>query len=237
MKNLNNDWFIEGLQDFEYKKYKLLAYLQHIAKEFAEVKLYPSFSDLIFHYKNLATFKDGQKQLFQHPTGKVSEDELSNFRSESPIDLEHHTDLKELEAIVDYALPAIKGHLSEGKLIYDYIDDQIAIEPVGLTPLYKREGYILLRANPNPNIDVYQYRIVFFENIEANFHGINMTHVESFRYSLVNTYESIKLQLIKENQELPNPATYVVYSDQLLPKEAAFLPVAKRKFLAYVQGQ
>ena len=36
---LSPEWFLEGTLDFEYKKYVLLAYLQHVSQEFAEMNL------------------------------------------------------------------------------------------------------------------------------------------------------------------------------------------------------
>jgi hypothetical protein len=50
MKKLEEDWLTKGLIDFEYKKYILLDYLQHIKEQFKERRLYPFLSDLVFHY-------------------------------------------------------------------------------------------------------------------------------------------------------------------------------------------
>ena len=58
--NLSKNWITEGIIDFEYKKYILLAYLQHIKSEFDERKLYPMLSDLFFHYQNLLQFKENK---------------------------------------------------------------------------------------------------------------------------------------------------------------------------------
>ena len=63
MKKLSNDWLTDGLIDFEYKKYILLAYLMEVRKNFDSTKLYPFLSDLVFHYRNLLKLKEN-KQLF-----------------------------------------------------------------------------------------------------------------------------------------------------------------------------
>ena len=235
MKKLSSDWFIEGLIDFEYKKYTLLSYLQAVGKDFAEVRLYPSFSDLIFHYKNLATFKEQKKQLINQFPEKLSEEDLAEMRLTYKPDFEEGANMKEIEAIIDYSIPAIKAQVREGKEIYDYIDQQIRIEPIGITPLYKQEGYLLLKTESRKDIDAFEYRIIFFENVEANYHGISLNHISSFRYSLTNTFESIKLQLIRSHGKYPNPATYMVYASHLFPRDSALLPVTKRKFLAYMK--
>lgn len=42
MKTLSENWLTDGWIDFEYKKYILLACLQHVGGQFKEVKLDPA---------------------------------------------------------------------------------------------------------------------------------------------------------------------------------------------------
>ncbi len=217
MKKLSNDWFIEGTLDFEYKKYILLAYLQYVNREFRQVKLYPSFQELIHHYNNLADFQQNRQLLLnQFPTN------MSEV-------------LNEIEAIVEYALPNFKHHIEEGKDIYDFIEQQLTIEPIGISPLYKKEGYVLIRVNKQKEVSAFEYKIVFFENIEANYQGISLTYIDQFALSIANTYENIKRSLIKTRTQLPNPATFLVFSGETFPLESSLLPIVKRKFLAYMK--
>jgi hypothetical protein len=53
MERLKDGWLTEGLIDFEYKKYQLMAYFKHVKESFNRVELYPFLSDLVFHYRNL----------------------------------------------------------------------------------------------------------------------------------------------------------------------------------------
>lgn len=235
MKKLSNDWFIEGVQDFEYKKYVLLAYLQHVASEFAEVRLYPAFSDLIHHYNNLTSFQENKRKLWEQFPGKITEEEFRKFRLAFEPKVEEGPSIQEIEAIVEYAIPQIRNHVKEGKEIYEYIEDQIRIEPIGITPLYKQEGYLFLRVSPRPAVKVYEYQIVFFENTDANYHGISFRYLDSFRYTLANTYESMKLHLIRNYTKLPNPATWLLYVVQPFPEQASLLPIAKRKMLGFLK--
>jgi len=227
---------MEGLQDFEYKKYILLAYLQHVSKEFAEVRLYPSFSELIHHYQNLSRFKDQKRQLAEKFPKKIAEEDFKQLKLTYKPDIQDDDQLQEIESIIEYAIPNIKEHLKEGKEIYEYIDEQIQIEPVGVTPLYHQEGYILLRVEPRKMVKAYEYRIIFFENTDANYHGISFEYLDSFRLNIVNTYESIKRKLISSSSKFPNPATWLLYAVNPFPEEAALLPVAKRKMLSFLKN-
>jgi hypothetical protein len=235
MKKLSNDWFVEGTLDFEYKKYILLAYLQAVSKEFDQVKLYPSLQELIHHYKNLASFQETRQQIMKPFPSKLTEEELKKIQLVSQADLPAFESLKEVEAIVEYALPNIKHHIKEGKGIYDFIESHLLIEPIGISPLYKKEGYVFIRVNKQNEISAFEYKIVFFENIEANYQGLSLKFIDNFALSLVNTYENIKRKLIKTRSKFPNPATFLIFSKDYFPLEASLLPVAKRKFLAYMK--
>lgn len=232
MEKLSNDWFLEGHLDFEYKKYLLLAYLQHVSRQFAEVRLYPSFADLIFHYQNLDQFRNHKQQFYERFPKRLSEEEFRKLRLVREAEVEDQEELKEIDQLIDFALPSIKAHLREGKEIYDYIDEQIRIEPIGITPLYRKEGYVFLDVNPMHQVKVFQYRIIFLENADANYHGISLEMVDAYRRTLVQTYEAKKKELIRHRRELPNPATWLVSAQHPLPEEASLLPVTKRKMLA-----
>ena len=50
MDKLSENWITEKHIDLEYKRYVLLAYLQHVSEQFEEVRLYPALSELVNHY-------------------------------------------------------------------------------------------------------------------------------------------------------------------------------------------
>ena len=60
MEKLSKDWLTQGLIDFEYKKYVLMAYLQTVKSSFGKVELYPFMADLVFHYRNLQALKENK---------------------------------------------------------------------------------------------------------------------------------------------------------------------------------
>ena len=68
MKELKFDWLTEGLIDFEYKKYILLAYLKEVRHNFSMNRLYPYLSDLVFHYRNLQQIQNNKKMIFEKLT-------------------------------------------------------------------------------------------------------------------------------------------------------------------------
>ncbi|MEO0896832.1 MAG: hypothetical protein AAFY71_10565 [Bacteroidota bacterium] len=235
MKKLHADWFLEGQLDFEYKKYVLLAYLQEVSKEFAQYKLYPSLADLIFHYRNLHSYQENKDNLRQQFPNELNRDEFRQLRLKMEGKHEDSEELGEIDEIVTYAIPEITRELKKGKEIYQWVDSSLEIEPIGILPLYKKEGYLLLQVQPGKEVDAFEYQIAFFENTDSNYYGISFSWLTNFRYSIANTYESMKMSLIKEHKKYPNPATYLLMAARPFPDKEALIPIAKRKMLAYLK--
>lgn len=228
MTVLRENWLTEGLIDFEYKKYLLLAYLQHVRENFDGRKLYPFLSDLIHHYRTLRSFQDNRNLLFrQFPRSLSGVDfEARKLRYERLI--EDTEVMAELQVIMEFALERFADTLNHGKEIYDYVEEHVELEPVGLSPIYTQEGYVLVHQTESKDVGVYRYQISMFGEAGHRYRSVSTEYLCSATISLTNTYENIKLEVIRANRELPNPATYLVYSKIQVPLEATLLPVARR---------
>ena len=235
MKQLTDDWFVSGLIDSEYKRYILLAYLQEIEKEFAALRLYPPFSDLLRHYERLLAFKKGKNELEDAFPKSIQPNPNNPFPFTFNPEIEPDEWMKEVEEIVEYAIPTIQSKLNEGKEIYQLIENQITIEPIGVLPIYRQEGYLLITTERAKEVKAFRYKIQFFENVGVNYFGISLEEKTLFTHTIANPYESMKRTLCKTYTELPVPATYLVYSKMPFPESPTLLPVVKRKFLAYMK--
>ncbi|MEO0472391.1 MAG: hypothetical protein AAF206_22400 [Bacteroidota bacterium] len=235
MKRLSNDWFLEGNLDFEYKKYILLAYLQHVSKEFASYRLYPPLSELISHYNNLRQFQESKSRLLDAFPKKIDPEALRELNLVYQNEVKDGEIMASVGAIISFALPIFQKKLRNGKEIYESIEDTIQLEPIGISPLYKKEGYVLIQISPSKEVKAFAYHVAFFENTDANYYGISFQHRQSFTYSLANTYEAMKRKLVQRFSDLPNPATYLLSSLRPYPEEEAIIPIAKRKMLALLK--
>lgn len=234
MKALSQNWIVENWIDFEYKKYELLAYLQGIKQEFKDEKLYPALSDLITHYNNLVALKNNKQQLNESFSKFLSKIDLEKIKLIYESTEKDNQLINEIENIIDFSIPQLECHLKEGKNIYDMMEGNMQIEPVGLTPLNTNEGYMFIIDGMQKETDVHRYNITFFEHANENFRGIHTSFISSFAYSYMNTFESIKLQLIKELPQLPNPAVFAISSQKQYPLAESFIPIAKRTLVKYI---
>jgi hypothetical protein len=234
MKHLSETWFAEGYIDFELKKYTLLAYLQQINSHFTESKLYPQLADLIFHYNNIVAFRENKKYLQEHFPKKLTGVQIEKLQFLYEQMIEDSELMQELEEIINYSASEMKTTISSGTEIYEFVEENLTISPIGIVPIDMQEGFFFLSTGNSKETRVYQYRLSIFEKHNENFRSIKTSYIEMMRRSMVNTYENLKYDLIKNRTDLPNPAVYSIETELSFPVEETVLPIAKRCLVKFI---
>lgn len=234
MKTLSQTWFADGYIDFELKKYTLLAYLQEISKYFTANKLYPQLADVIFHYNNIVAFRENKKYLQEQFPKKFTGIQMEKLQLLYEAMIEDDDLMKELEDIINYSAEKLKRTITSGTEIYEFVENKISIQPVGLVPLDHQEGYFFLCEGKANNTWVYQYRISLFEKHDEKYRTMKTELVDVWHRNIVNSYNNIKAELIRNRADLSNPAVYALETDYSFPIEETLLPVAKRSLVRYI---
>ncbi|HEX2606469.1 MAG TPA: hypothetical protein VHK91_03780 [Flavisolibacter sp.] len=234
MKQLSETWFAEGYIDFELKKYTLLAYLQEINKYFTDKKLYPQLADVIFHYNNIVAFRENKKYLQDHFPKKLTGVQIEKLQILYEQMIADDELMEQLEEIINYSADEMKPTISNGTELYEYVEENLTITPIGLVPLDIQEGYFFLSYGNTRETRVYQYRLSIFEKHDEKFRSIKTAYVDLMQRSFVKTYENIKYELIKNRSDLPNPAVYSIETVLAFPVEETLLPIAKRSLVKYI---
>lgn len=227
--SLSANWLTEKWIDFEFKKYQLLAYLQEVRSQYALSRIYPALAEVITHYRNLLSFRE--KSNFLKLSGKKGDLTGMDWKNlqltySSPVSDDEM--LAELSQIVDFAVPLFHEHVREGKSIYDLIESNIRFSPVGITPLNKDEGYLLLSKGHENIVNVYHYQLSIYTSADEQFRSLGTTSLGCRSLTYAYSLEKMKIDLIKERKELPNPAVFSIVCALDVPIQEALLPVAKR---------
>src|SRR5580700_7999826 len=135
MAELKQDWLTDGYIDLEYKKYMLLAYMQKVGQEFDAKKLYPKFSELIEHYRNLETLREQKKIAVNSFPKEISRLDLEKFKIEYRTLIQDDELIREIDEIISFAIPEFRSKMSLGKELYEEVEDKVEIFTVGLVPL------------------------------------------------------------------------------------------------------
>jgi hypothetical protein len=237
MTKLSPHWITEKHIDFEYKKYLLLAWLQEVDQQFDQVRLYPPLADLIEHYRNAKALKDNKQQLSDSFALRLQGLDSEKFKLLYEKISKEDSLMEEIESILEFSLPRLAHYLEEGKKIYELVEKETNILPVGLVPLHADSGYLFLKSGKNANTEVYEYQVSIFEQPEDKYRALHTSFVTSYTSSFIHTYVSIKTDLIRANAKLPNPAVYAVETGMVIPFSETFLPLAKRLLMRSLSAE
>lgn len=228
MEQLRHDWLTEGLIDYEYKKYILLAYLKDIRKRFDHSQLYPFLSDLVFHYRNILKVKEQKKLMYENFPETLSKADFKKLQLTYNKVINDDEMMRELEDIISFAVNEIQATLEEGKELHEFVEENIEIVPIGLSAIYDKEGYLFINQDNRRDVSVYRYKLTLFEHAEEKYRSMATEFVMNDFRDISRTYQNIKVDLTKQFTELPNPATFLALCKMKFPLDETVLPVAKR---------
>jgi len=228
MKKLQPDWFTQNWLDAEYQKYVVMAYLQTVQQNFVAHKLWPDLPDLQSHYDAGIRFSRGKGTLNAAFPKRISRVTGPPPRIEYKSEVTDDTFMAEMDAIMEFALPRFQALLTEGQQRWADIARSLTIAPVGLLPLRPQEGYLFLNATNQAEMQVYYFCLTLYSEQEPGGRVVRLRFVEVVQKSLVNTFENIKLDLIRRHRYMPNPATFMLESQRSYPMQETLLPIARQ---------
>jgi len=197
--------------------------------------LYPQLADLIFHFRNLKTFKDSKQLVKSQFPKKLTGIQLKKIRLIYEEMIADTSLMTEIEDIVQFAMQEMQGTVNNGTEFYDYVENSLSITPVGILPHQNEEGYFFL-SDGSRSIKVYNYKLSIFQRTNDRFRSLKSHFVNEWRHNFVNTYESIKLELLKARKSLTLPAVYSIETNLAFPVDATLLPVAKRCLVRHLSN-
>ena len=229
MEQLDKHWLTEGLLDVEYKQYILLAWLQKAKREFGKTCLYPALSQLIDQHILLRNLIEGRKGLDENVKGEVVGLDFKKMRKVHR-KLQNHPELDNyLSELLELAEPLLRSTIDVGTELYELVEAGLEFAPVGVQPIYQREGYLMVLNEPNKEVLSYRYIQSQIDTGPQRMLRLDCKQVDRRHIGLGDTLEGIKLDLTKRFIELPNPAAFMVRTELAFPLEQTLLPVAKRR--------
>lgn len=238
MNSWNLELFTSAVYDYERAQYQILSNLQSVRRDFSNNRIYPHLGDLIALYGTLQTIIDQSDHLREALPGSIKEVDLEAqevIYEKSDLDGDK---MQTVEELIQWAMPHVKAAIDEGKTIFEFVEDHLHMEEVGIVPSYVQEGYLFVPDRETDQLHVLQYSLSIFTGSEERFRSLRTSHVRSIpQREIRHSPQTIKLSLMEERRDLPNPATYYFDSEIEFPYESTVLPVAKRKLMRYLFSQ
>ena len=236
MKPLDLNLFLQAGLDLEGAQYRVLGKLKHTRDAFSQNVIYPHLGHLIRLQEQLSTIVSEMEDAREnHPDGEIQGVDLVTatiLRKQPDMG---DGQLEALEELIRWALPVIQGTIEEGKAIFEFVDENSHLEEIGIIPSYVNEGYLLIPDRQTEQLHILQYTLSIYTTADERYRSLKTTHLKSLpEREVLLSRRTIKLDLMNENRELPNPATYACETGLDFPFQETMLPVAKRKLMRYL---
>ncbi|RPI68354.1 MAG: hypothetical protein EHM43_05160 [Ignavibacteriae bacterium] len=232
MAALDLNMFTTGIHDPEAAQYRILGAMQAAASDLHHNRLYPGLGELVELTSILETINNNRDQyqtvLPKRLSGVDFEKKALKFDA-VPADAEAIAKMFEL---VTWALPRLRALTDEGIAMFDFVLQNLRIDVVGIMPIYRDEGYVFVPDPRQHQYHVIRYEMSIYSDESDKYRAMKTFEIATRdQHDVMSAPEIVKLDLVREHRDLPNPATYLVDTDLDFPFENTILPVAKRKLM------
>lgn len=235
MAKLSLNTFLTGTGDIEATQYRVQEGLKAYYSEFSRNKLYPSLAELVDLHRALVEIINSMSDIQGHLPHELKEVDLHEGKLVYETSGMTDDDIARAADLIVWALPKIQAAIDEGVNIYNFVDEHMQIENVGILPMYRDEGYWFVPEHRLALLHLLRYELSLFSSANERYRRLKTVNIgEIEQKHLLRSPEAIKLQLIEQYRDLPNPATYVCETDLDFPYSETILPIAKRKLMAQV---
>ncbi len=235
MDGFGLNFFLTAGGDLEAAQYRFLGNLKNARDAFKQNIIYPHLGQLIGLHDSLVALIEKVDDVRDSLPGAIKDLDLENrtiIYERQDLDDDQ---FRHLEELMRWALPHIQDAIEEGRTIFEFVEENMTLEEVGIVPSYIKEGYLLVPDRVHSVLHILRYELSIFAGADERYQSLKTAHVKSVsRGSIDASPSTIKLDLVTENRELPNPATYHFITDLEFPFNETLLPVAKRKLIRYL---
>lgn len=229
---LSLDLFTKVQDDYEKRQYIILAELKKISSQFQFYKIYPHLGSLVELRRTLREVIERLSDLRNKFPKRIGKIDWVNRTIEHDVVFVDGTDLSAVEELITWALPKIEQVIQEGAAIHEFVEQDLSVEHVGILPNYREEGYFFLPDNRKNKLNLFRFEISIFQSSDDQYRTLKTRFLKALEQGRAELSPgSIKLELIRQEKELPNPATYAFNTKLDFSFRQTILPVAKRKLM------
>jgi len=222
-------------RDLETRQYQILGALQKVKEQFRNNYIYPHLSSLIENFRILEDIESHITGLYEKFPRQIKKVDIEKMEIEHEVIFSDGGNLEMVKDLIQWARPYIEATINEGVSMFEYVDERLNVEQVGLMPGYTDEGYFFIPDNNEKKLCLFRYELSIFSSSDEKYRALKTNFVKKLELAAVHrSPNAVKMDLVKEYKELPNPATYAFNTELKMPFEYTLFPVAKRKLMRHL---
>ena len=225
-------------EDEEKARYLIQAELAAIRDHLRRRRLYPHLSRLVALRKLLVEIRTRFDELTAGlPDAMTAIDwESAEIRHQARFVPEGG--LGAMHRLVVWVMPRLDELIEEGAAVHEFVESNMSLQQVGILPEYRQEGYMIIPDNRREHLNVFRFGVGLLPGGGATYKALKTRFLEGrkIRGGALPTLNAIKLDLIRRERELPNPATYFADTQLDFSFHQTILPVARRLLMARIHG-
>lgn len=212
-----------SISDLEKSKYLLLNKLKQCERELNETRLYPTFQMLIDVHQQIMNVLGKHTMIFnrEYSEGSTENNEPDKMNPQNE-------DVEKSFELMNWAIVYISKTLEIGRLIYEFVNESINIESIGIASFHNNEGYFIIPDNKERLLRLIKYEKILYRILKTKEIGNIQSSI------IVIPKESIKNMLLAD--DILNQVIYYLETELTFPFKETIMPVAKRKFLEYLDN-
>ncbi len=232
MAALNLEAFCAAARDAEATRYRIMHEFKRIDEQFARSRLYPHLAVLIDLYGNLNAIVSSENAVRDMMSKTMKGVDLETRRLLYEFDEPENSHIANVRSLIHWAMPILKQKIDEGRTIYEFVERNLTLNVVGLLPRYQAEGYVFVPDAREQRCHLLRYELSLYTSSDEHYRQLKTVFIRTVQTSRVlRSPGALKLELLREYPDLPNPATYSFATELDFPFVETIYPVAKRKLL------
>jgi hypothetical protein len=233
MDHYSLDWIFNPKVDNETRKYRFCYFVNEVQNAFSSNKILPFWNGLGTAIKDINQYLNQQK-LLEHYMPKelvgINWITLSpEFKNESYV-----KELEELKTFLQNIYPEIKSLFVEGAELFQFVKKQLQLEPIGILPIYNKEGLLMLKNRSQSRIYSYAYKLSVQKESDFSHSALQTQFLGEDDLSIIKSPLEIKKSWIRSRLEFDHAAAFLIESKSNYPISHTLKPAAERVLYHYL---
>ena len=209
-------------RDSEQSRLLLLNKIKLSQQNFNETKIFPEFQNLITIHENIINILSNRSGIYiKEYAGK------SDFIQGNEMKSQNNKDIESQFRLMEWILPYLKELLEQGRYIYEFVENNINIESIGIKSDYKKDGYLIIPDNRQKVFRILRYNCTLYKILKTR-------EVDNYSWNVIIVPREFLRNYLLANDIL-NQIIYLLDTELSFPYNETISPIARRKFIKFLE--